>query len=55
MTPFHGIFCPMLTPLNYDERIDQASLDRLIDFLIDGGVHGIWVMGTTGEFPLLLC
>src|SRR6202165_3403352 len=54
MTPFHGIFCPMLTPLNHDETIDQASMRRLIDFLIDGGVHGIWVMGTTGEFPLLL-
>ena len=54
MAPFHGIFCPMVTPLNHDERIDPASLRRLIDFLIDGGVHGIWVMGTTGEFPLLL-
>jgi len=54
MAPFHGIFCPMLTPLNHDEKIDEASLRRLIDFLVDGGVHGIWVMGTTGEFPLLL-
>jgi 4-hydroxy-tetrahydrodipicolinate synthase len=54
MAPFRGIFCPMLTPLNHDERIDKASLLRLIDFLIDGGVHGIWVMGTTGEFALLL-
>ncbi|HXN00294.1 MAG TPA: dihydrodipicolinate synthase family protein [Candidatus Dormibacteraeota bacterium] len=53
MTPFHGIFCPMLTPLNHDETIDQASMRRLIDFLIDGGVHGIWVMGTTGEFAVL--
>ena len=44
----------MLTPLNHDERIDKASLLRLIDFLVDGGVHGIWVMGTTGEFALLL-
>jgi 4-hydroxy-tetrahydrodipicolinate synthase len=53
MAPFRGIFCPMLTPLNRDETVDQASLRRLIDFLIDGGVHGIWVMGTTGEFALL--
>jgi 4-hydroxy-tetrahydrodipicolinate synthase len=43
----------MLTPLNPDETIDRASLHRLIDFLVDGGVHGIWVMGTTGEFALL--
>jgi 4-hydroxy-tetrahydrodipicolinate synthase len=54
MPAFHGIFCPMLTPLKPDETIDEASLRRLIDFLIKGGVHGIWVMGTTGEFPLLL-
>ena len=54
MAPFHGIFCPMLTPLNHDERVDEASLRRLVDFLVDGGVHGIWVMGTTGEFALLL-
>src|SRR5438477_10502908 len=54
MAPFQGIFCPMLTPLHRDETVDQASLRRLIDFLVDGGVHGIWVMGTTGEFALLL-
>jgi 4-hydroxy-tetrahydrodipicolinate synthase len=54
MPRFQGIFCPMLTPLNQDERIDEASLRRLVDFLVDGGVHGIWVMGTTGEFALLL-
>jgi 4-hydroxy-tetrahydrodipicolinate synthase len=53
MAPFQGIFCPMLTPLHGDETIDQGSLRRLVDFLIDGGVHGIWVMGTTGEFALL--
>ena len=53
MATFRGIFCPMLTPLRQDETIDQASLRRLVDFLVDGGVHGIWVMGTTGEFALL--
>jgi 4-hydroxy-tetrahydrodipicolinate synthase len=46
----HGIVPPILTPLNPDETIDLASLRRLVDFLIEGGVHGIWVLGTTGEF-----
>src|SRR5919202_732807 len=46
----HGIFVPMVTPITDDERVDHASLHRLIDFLVEGGVHGIWVMGTTGEF-----
>jgi 4-hydroxy-tetrahydrodipicolinate synthase len=49
-TRLHGIVVPIVTPLTSDERVDHASMRRLIDFLIEGGVHGIWVMGTTGEF-----
>ena len=45
-----GIFVPMLTPLDADERVDEPSVRRLVDFLVDAGVHGIWAMGTTGEF-----
>jgi 4-hydroxy-tetrahydrodipicolinate synthase len=48
-----GIFVPMLTPLNTDETLDEASLRRLVDFLVGAGVHGIWSMGTTGEFAAL--
>ena len=40
----------MLTPLDADERVDESSLRRLVDFLVGAGVHGIWAMGTTGEF-----
>ena len=46
----HGIVPPILTPIRADETIDLGSLRRLIDFLIGEGVHGIWVLGTTGEF-----
>src|SRR5579859_4889642 len=46
----HGIFVPMLTPLNADESVDETSLRQLVDFLVGAGVHGIWAMGTTGEF-----
>lgn len=46
----HGVVPPILTPLSPDETIDLASLRRLVAFLIQGGVHGIWVLGTTGEF-----
>lgn len=45
-----GIYPPILTPLLPDESIDHTSLARLVNYLIDQGVHGIWVMGTTGEF-----
>jgi 4-hydroxy-tetrahydrodipicolinate synthase len=47
---FHGIFPPILTPLNDDQTVDHASLASLVDYLIGEGVHGIWAMGTTGEF-----
>jgi 4-hydroxy-tetrahydrodipicolinate synthase len=49
----HGIFVPIVTPLTDDERVDHRSLERVIDFLLEGGVHGIWIMGTTGEFACL--
>jgi 4-hydroxy-tetrahydrodipicolinate synthase len=53
LTRFHGIYVPMVTPLNNDETLDEGSLRRLVDFLIDAGVHGLWSMGTTGEFAAL--
>jgi 4-hydroxy-tetrahydrodipicolinate synthase len=50
LTQLQGIFVPMVTPIDADECVDEASLRRLADFLIDAGVHGLWAMGTTGEF-----
>ncbi len=48
-----GVVVPILTPLNPDETVDVKSLRRLINYLIDNGVHGIWISGTTGEFASL--
>ena len=48
-----GVIVPILTPLNADETVDTQSLRRLVNYLIDKGVHGIWVSGTTGEFAAL--
>ena len=48
-----GVIVPILTPLNLDETVDTASLRRLVNYLIDNGVHGIWASGTTGEFAAL--
>ncbi len=52
-TKLHGIIPPMVTPLQPDGTVDVASLRRLVDFLIDGGVHGIFALGTSGEAPQL--
>jgi 4-hydroxy-tetrahydrodipicolinate synthase len=49
----HGIVPPLATPLKLDGSLDEPALARLVDFLINGGVHGLWVLGTTSRFDLL--
>ena len=48
-TPLSGIIPPLVTPLVDNETLDVESLERLIEHLIEGGVHGLFVLGTTGE------
>jgi len=43
----------MVTPLLDCVTIDQPGLERLVEHLIAGGVHGIFILGTTGEGPSL--
>ena len=42
---------PLVTPVTAAGDVDDAALDRLIDFQLAGGVEGIFVLGTTGEGP----
>ena len=44
-----GIIPPLVTPMTPDEEVDLPRLRQLIDHLIASGVHGIFVLGTTGE------
>lgn len=48
-----GIFPAMVTPFHGDGEIDEDGLIDVLDFLVDDGVHGIYLLGTTGETPLL--
>ena len=43
----------MVTPLNADGGLDVKGLEKLIEHLINGGVHGIFLLGTNGEAPSL--
>ena len=43
----------MVTPLNADGGLDVQGLEKLIEHLINGGVHGIFLLGTNGEAPSL--
>jgi 4-hydroxy-tetrahydrodipicolinate synthase len=51
--PLKGIIPPLITPLNPDFSLDKTSLAKVIEHVIDGGVHGIFILGTTGEFASL--
>jgi len=48
--PLHGIIPPVVTPLFDDETLNLPRLAALIDEQLACGVHGIFVLGTTGEF-----
>lgn len=50
---FHGIIPPMITPLTADLGLDVAGLERLVAHLLDGGVHGLFILGSCGEGPVL--
>jgi 4-hydroxy-tetrahydrodipicolinate synthase len=49
----HGIVPPVVTPYGTDDQIDKPSLRRVIRHLLDGGVHGLFVLGTTSECVFL--
>lgn len=47
---FKGIFPYLVSPVNGDGSIREEPLRRLVDHLIDCGVHGLTALGSTGEF-----
>lgn len=44
-----GIIVPLVTPLTNSGKIDIEGLNKLIEHVVRGGVHGIFILGTTGE------
>jgi 4-hydroxy-tetrahydrodipicolinate synthase len=45
-----GIIPAVITPLTSDGKFNEKAMRRLLNYLINGGVHGLFVVGTTGEF-----
>ena len=52
-TRFTGVYPPVITPLTADEELDRSGVKRHIEFVLDGGVDGIFVLGSIGEGPFL--
>ena len=53
MTELKGIFSDLCTPFTEAEELDLESLDRLVEYAIASGVHGIALCGSVSELPLL--
>jgi 4-hydroxy-tetrahydrodipicolinate synthase len=49
----HGILVALVTPMTADEEVDYATLEKMVDYLIGQGVHGLIPLGSTGEFYAL--
>ena len=45
-----GIVVPIVTPVTKEGKFDEKAYRKLIDYLADNGIHGVFPFGTTGEF-----
>jgi 4-hydroxy-tetrahydrodipicolinate synthase len=46
----YGIIPAMVTPLTKGDELNEPALRRLTNFVIENGVHGVFVTGSQGEF-----
>ena len=53
MNKFLGTGVALVTPFNSDKSIDFIALERIVNYVIDGGVEYLVVLGTTGESVVL--
>jgi len=48
-----GIIPAMVTPFNRQGKVSEDGLRGLVDYLMEGGVHGLFPVGSQGEFYAL--
>ncbi|HMO63788.1 MAG TPA: dihydrodipicolinate synthase family protein [Verrucomicrobiota bacterium] len=51
MPVLSGIIPPLVTPLRGRDELDLPGLERLLEHVLAGGVHGLFILGSTGEGP----
>lgn len=49
MNAIKGIISPMITPLKGNDELDREGAVRLTEHILAGGVHALFLLGTTGE------
>ncbi len=50
---FHGVWPYLVSPIDEHGRVMDEVLTRLVDHLVEAGVHGLTPLGSTGEFAYL--
>ena len=53
MKELKGIITAMVTPFDETEKMDITAAKKMARWLVDNGVHGLFICGTNGEFHLL--
>jgi dihydrodipicolinate synthase/N-acetylneuraminate lyase len=53
LRPLRGIIPPLATPLASIDTLDVPGLEKLIEHILGGGAHALFILGTTGEGPAL--
>ena len=48
-----GVLLPVITPFDEKVRVDEEIMRELVDFHISAGVHGLFVLGSTGQGPAM--
>ena len=45
-----GIIPALVTPIDEAERVNEKALRHLLDYTVDNGCHGVFILSSTGEF-----
>lgn len=46
---YHGIIPPIITPVDENENVAEGEFRKILNYCVEGGLHGIFVAGTNGE------
>ena len=50
---FQGILTALVTPMDEQFQVDEAKLRQLVNIQLDSGIHGLVMLGGTGEYAAL--
>jgi 4-hydroxy-tetrahydrodipicolinate synthase len=52
-TELRGVISAVITPFTADEQVDEPAFRKVVNLMIDQGIHGVFPVGTGGEFSVL--